>query len=214
MQKMGGASMIMSNKARHLMSIYLSSFAALLITASIAFCYKEGILFQFLRYKIFDSISNRIISYLSSNKKGLNKAITDLSNTRAATRGGAFYILKDSPCLDLDDILHGIVFCSANESNIIQIIELSCVMLERTGREEYLFRLYELVSDPHQFEMVNGYDYEIYLGRLCFLKFSENILTEQEFKLLAAWPRSSAYPVIDSMVMSSDPNNHPCIESQ
>ena len=207
MQIMEDLSMTLSNKTKHRILIFLSFLSSFLLIATFIFCFKEKILFQILKYQISDTQKNRIINYLSDNEKGIKIAIADLSKTRESSRGGAFFILIKSHCSSLDDILHKMIFSPENKSNVIQIIELTCVMLERTGKEEYLYRMYELVRNPHQFEMVNAYDYEIYLGRLYFLKHAEMKLTEQELELLANCPRNSVYPTIKSM--TSAPTNRP-----
>ena len=177
----------------------------LLITV-IVFMYRDTILFNFMKYKLFDKYKAQIDGYLSRKEKGIELAISSLRKTRLASRGSAYFILLLSP---LDDIveprLDEIVWQPVTNDTIAQIIEATCIMLERTRRSVYLFRLYKLIRHA-EVENCSDFHYRNYLiseGRDLFLSYAlengkeitgKTLISEEMYFKYVDWPIDMDFP--------------------
>lgn len=175
-------------------NIILFSLCAILMILLLV-AYQYNILFFCLRYKLPSTTRIKIIEYLAESETGVDIAINDLLKGSPASRFGAFFILLWSNNERTTAKLDSIVKEEISETNIIQIMEALCILLEKTkGNEEYLNKLYELVKKADRYDNLPLWDFEKYYGRSIFLKYSDGKLSEEELSKLLTWPRDKDYP--------------------
>ena len=157
--------------------------------------FRNHILYYCLKFKLPGNTRIDIMEYLSKSEIGVDLAINDLSNTSSVSRGGAFFILLWSNDKNTIKKLDQIITSDVSESNVIKNIEILCILVEKTsGSKKYMHKLYQLVKKADKYDNIPYWNYEIYYGRSCFLKYSNKYLTDKEILNLLDWPRNKDFP--------------------
>lgn len=161
----------------------------------VLYLFRYHILYYSLRFKLSDKASNMIIRHLSKSEVGVDLAINDLSNMSAASRFVSFFILLWSDDKDTMINLENALKSDISESNIVQIIEILCILIEKTsGDKEYMNRLYQLIWKADKWDSINCWPYERYRGRSFIIKYSAQYLTPEETIDLMSLPSNKDFP--------------------
>ena len=170
-------------------------FCFLVSVLFIIYVFGNHILYYGLRFKLPGNTRIKIMEYLSKSEIGVDLAINDLSYTSSASRSGAFFILLWSNDEDTINKLDKIITSDISESNVIKKIEILCILIEKTGgNKKYMDKLYQLVKKADKHDDIPYWNYEVYYGRSCFLKYSNKYLTDDEILNLLDYPRNKDFP--------------------